>query len=196
MKKLLVLLSSYNGEKYIEQQINSILFQENVDVTIFIRDDGSTDRTLQLLFKLQKENKNIEIIKGENIGYTLSFTKLTKEAYKVRDKYDYFAFSDQDDFWLPKKLESAVLLLERESDSIPVSYISNTTLVDKNLVPLGYEHSKKMQLPSKANCLLQNKATGCTMVFNKKALELYVKNIPSYIQIHDYMIYMFCIFIG
>ena len=91
-----VLLSSYNGENYIDKQITSILNQENVDISILIRDDGSKDNTRNLLSKYA-ENPHIEVVYGENIGFKKSFSTLVKLAAKDDTAFDYFAFADQDD---------------------------------------------------------------------------------------------------
>ena len=108
MKKIAVLMSTYNGEKYIEQQIKSILAQENVDVTLYIRDDGSFDNTVYCIKKFQ--DKNINIIIGDNKGPCNSFLELVN---LVDDTYDYYAFSDQDDVWLPQKLKKSIDLIEK-----------------------------------------------------------------------------------
>ena len=196
MFSILVLLSTYNGKKYLSQQLNSILHQTGVKVSILIRDDGSSDNTLDILYDFQKRNSNIEIIKGHNVGYALSFTKLAIEANKRKERYDFFAFSDQDDVWLPTKLAVAVELLENESNQIPIAYFSNTTLVDENLNFIKDGFSITQKDLTKPHSLLQNYATGCTMVFNHKALEIYVDNQPKFIQFHDYLLYQICIFLG
>ena len=94
-----VFLSSYNGEKYIEEQIDSVLQQKGVEVRILVRDDGSNDKTVDILEMLYKKGK-INFYKGENIGYAKSFLNLLTHDNKA----DYYAFCDQDDFWLSNKL--------------------------------------------------------------------------------------------
>lgn len=91
-----VLMSTYNGEKYIKEQIESILGQENVSVEIFIRDDGSIDHTVDIVEKYD----NINIIRGENIGVGNSFMEL---VYKVPNSFDFMLLRIKNDIWLNNK---------------------------------------------------------------------------------------------
>lgn len=93
-KSVQVVMSTYNGEKYLKEQIDSILSQEGVDVRLYIRDDGSSDRTTDILASYQ-EHKNVKIEKGNNLGFAKSFLTALDEC----DEADYYAFSDQDDVW-------------------------------------------------------------------------------------------------
>ena len=105
MYEVAVLMSTYNGEKYLREQVKSIFQQEQVKVSLYVRDDGSTDNTIKIINELQKEYDNIFLIKGENIGWRRSFRYLIDN---VPTKYEYYAFSDQDDFWLKRKLIRAI----------------------------------------------------------------------------------------
>ena len=104
--KVMVLLSSYNGEKYIREQLDSILTQQGVEVTLLVRDDGSRDATPRILREYAERCKNVIVLPEENVGCVSSFRKLLTEAYNYIDRVDYFAFADQDDVWLPEKLKS------------------------------------------------------------------------------------------
>lgn len=191
-----VLLSSFNGEKYIAEQIESILNQNNVNVNLIIRDDGSADNTLNIIKAYAADNCNVNWIEGENIGFALSFTELVKYAFKNYSHCQLFAFSDQDDIWMPDKLYAAVNIIGRISSEIPVAYCSNKTIVNNELKTI--RNSKKTQIHkiSKENSVLQNLGTGCTMVFNRKAVEYYVKYIPKSLKLHDYWMYQLCAFFG
>ena len=94
MKKILVLMSTYNGEKYVDTQIKSVLNQKNVNVKIYIRDDGSSDKTVDIIKKYNDER--ITFFEGQNKGATDSFFELIKKAPL---DFDYYAFCDQDDYW-------------------------------------------------------------------------------------------------
>ena len=100
--KVQVLMSTYNGEKYVEEQINSITENqiENVEVSLLVRDDGSRDRTLEVLNVLKaKEPIQIEVMQGKNLGVTRSFLQLIKNAPEA----DLYFFADQDDRWIKDK---------------------------------------------------------------------------------------------
>ena len=94
-KKVAVMMSTYNGELYIEEQIESILQQPGVDVFLYIRDDGSSDGTLRILQKYSSTDK-VHIQYGKHIGIGNSFMEL---LWSLPDTYDYYSFSDQDDIW-------------------------------------------------------------------------------------------------
>ena len=100
MKKVVVVMSAYNGAQFIEKQIRSIFAQKDVDVNCLIRDDGSKDDTLDKLEELKNDFKKIDIIRGENVGWEKSFLL----ALKAADDAEYYAFSDQVDIWFEKKL--------------------------------------------------------------------------------------------
>ena len=103
MLKVNILMSTYNGEKYIEEQIQSILNQEEVIIKLYIRDDGSTDNTVKIIESFNKEN--IVLFKMSNIGWKKSSLELTKLVEYHDDEY--YAFSDQDDVW--KKIKFQLL---------------------------------------------------------------------------------------
>lgn len=193
--KVIILLSAYNGSKYIEEQIDSLINQENVDVQIFIRDDGSTDNTLSILEKY-KSNDYVTIIKGRNIGCANSFLELMKAAYSTNKSYDYVAFCDQDDYWMPGKLSKAVSSLMCMDNNIPCLYFSNLYVVDSHLNNPSLLFSKDEVNLSKRHSLIESFCTGCTMVFNKKALELYLKTPIRNLRIHDKRMFHMCLFLG
>ena len=97
--KITVLMSTYNGEKYIREQIDSIL-QQSMPADIMIRDDGSSDGTVDIIEEYISKGTPVELIKGENVGVIASFFELIKAA----PEEDYYAFSDQDDYWYPEKV--------------------------------------------------------------------------------------------
>ena len=110
MYKVQVLLSTYNGEKYIREQLDSILTQKDIEVSILIRDDGSTDSTVDIIHEYCSNNSDIKLIKGSNMGACKSFFELFKEADMG---YDYYALADQDDYWYADKLTVACNMLAK-----------------------------------------------------------------------------------
>ena len=172
MYKVAVLLSTYNGSKYIKEQIDSILSQEGVNIDIYIRDDGSTDETVNIIYEYK--SNNIFLTEGKNIGVGNSFMEL---LYSVPEIYDYYAFADQDDIWSEKKIRIAIEVLQKNKKHL---YASNQELIDKSGKSLGlrYEKNKIIHLNPIA-ILEQNQIAGCTMVFDgflKRQLDL---NQPS-----------------
>lgn len=192
--KVLILLSSYNGEQFIREQIDSILNQDNVDFYILIRDDGSTDSTPEIL-KYYKEKKpdNIQVIYGDNIGWKQSFFELLKIAESHFQQYEYFAFSDQDDIWLPNKMFAAIKCLSSLSDPLKL-YFSNLYYY-KNGTSYG-KIWKSTPIVTAKRCLLVNNATGCTMVFSKDLLKLLVLKPHNLEVAHDFWTYQTAVLCG
>jgi glycosyltransferase involved in cell wall biosynthesis len=179
-------MSTYNGSRYLEEQIDSILNQSLRNVQITIRDDGSTDDTVDLLKRYELRN-NIEVNKGKNLGVVGSFFEL---IYKIDDLSQFVAFSDQDDFWHQRKLEAALEKLFKVKPGKPAMYCSRTRLVDQdlNFISLGGGISKPVGLK---NAVLQNIATGCTIVLNREAIDILKIKKPNIknIRMHDWWIY-------
>lgn len=183
LKRVLVLLSTYNGENYLITQLDSILNQSYINISILVRDDGSTDNTLKIL----EEYKNkgyLEWYQGENKKPAKSFLELLNRS----GDYDYYAFCDQDDFWQPNKIEKAIDALEKEKKSVPLLYCSATTLVDENLLFLSDGHKNDYRLTFEES-LVQSISPGCTFVFNREAKKLTSKvDDNDFYSMHDYLL--------
>lgn len=200
--RVLVLMSTYNGIKYIEQQIDSIFKQKDVEVNLLIRDDGSLDGTKEYLLSI--DDDRINVICGSNVGFASSFMQLVYEASKF--DYPYYAFSDQDDVWLPDKLFTAISMLKTiERQDVPNLYYSNFTLVDEHLNP--FFPQKNTILPAdpyiydteslKPQLLVRYFMLGCTMVFNKKTVDFVTQYKPvRKIEMHDMWLGQTCGFFG
>ena len=184
--RVTVLLSSYNGDKYIEDQVRSILTQRGVRVWLVIRDDGSTDKTPEILKRLAGEYDNISISLKENVGFIKSFFDLLKSA-DVNSGF--YSFSDQDDIWLPDKLLVGVTALSIKSDT-PAMYCSRTEYVNASLKHLSFSPAYKQQKIGFGNALVQNVATGCTIVLNAEARKLIIANLPESCIVHDWWVYL------
>ncbi|MDE6504999.1 MAG: glycosyltransferase family 2 protein [Clostridia bacterium] len=159
MKTVAVLMSTYNGEKYLREQIDSILNQSNVDVRLFVRDDGSSDNTKEILTEYAEKYDVINLDFAENAGVGNSFMNL---LYSAPDTFDYYAFADQDDIWESKKLFEATELLQKSGKFL---YASNQENVDKNGNSLGlrYDENCKIHM-TPVSILEKNMIAGCTMV--------------------------------
>ena len=180
MKKVLVLLSTYNGEKYLKQQLDSLYNQSGVDIHILVRDDGSSDSTLEILEKYSKTKGEIDIIKGRNLGAAKSFFELAHIAQVEFTPYDYYAFCDQDDVWIKDKLISAVNLLDTKSAN--KLYFCRANYVDCNTNYLGT--APDIKFFDYTTCVYRNPALGCTMVFDKKLLNNFCLAYSSLDKIH------------
>ena len=193
MKKLAILLSTYNGEKYIEEQILSLEKQTYKNINIIIRDDNSHDNTVKIIKKLQKKYKNIELITGNNLGFRQSFFYILKHC----GKYDYYAFCDQDDVWLKGKIKFAIELLDKEKsiNDIPILYASNYDYYNGEMKFINHSNADKKS-PSFAKSLIECIAPGMTMVINNKAKEELIKNMPNDCMFHDWWLYMLCSAMG
>ena len=188
MSQVAVLLCSHNGEKYIEEQINTILNQKK-SIKLYISDDNSTDKTLKIIKEIKKKNDKIKkIYTGRYGSPSKNFLFLIN---KVPKKYDYYAFSDQDDLWKLNKISIAVNKLKSKYDI----YGSRTILVDKKKNIIGKSPLFKKK-PTFNNAILQNIAGGNTMVCTRKIIleikKLKIKNVPS----HDWLIYLYGTFRG
>lgn len=163
-----VLLSAYNGIRYLDEQIKSILNQKgNFNITIFVRDDGSNDGTIDILKKYENENI-IRLFIGNNIGSSESFKWLIR---KVKN-FDYYALADQDDVWELDKIDRAVKFFK--SDKSIILYGSNKKIVDKNLMPT---HVKDNTYHTGFyNLIIQGPGiAGCTMVFDNRLRNLFIE---------------------
>lgn len=193
--KIKILMSTYNGEKYLEQQLNSIFNQTEKDFELIVRDDGSSDNTKNILEKYKKRYfEKITIIYGENKGAKNSFLDLINNV-DLDSKY--YSFADQDDVWLEFKLERAIKKIEEniEYDEENIVYCSNYIFVDKNLKNLKDGHDSNKILNYKLelkNSKFQSMMLGCTIVFTKEFLKKLKKIGKDYenIIMHDYWCYL------
>lgn len=160
--KIIVLMSSYNGEAYIRQQIDSVLAQDvDAQLSLLVRDDGSTDNTQAILEEYRAARK-LSWYAGENLGPERSFWHLLQNAPEA----DFYAFCDQDDVWLPQKLSRAVDQLKQTQAQL---YCSAFIAVDAELNPIEYHHSPLNQYTDYAHSLIYSTAAGCTFVFTHQA---------------------------
>lgn len=173
VKKVCILLSTYNGEKYILDQLNSIKDQKSCSVHIVVRDDGSTDDTAKIVESFSPE---LELYLGKNIGYKRSFMHLLLNA---PEGYDYYAFSDQDDVWLTNKLSAAIEQLNLIPG--PSAYCSRPIYVDENINEIQGMYSNLDEIPCgviKPEWAISTGliALGCTFVWNKEMQKI-IKSI-------------------
>lgn len=175
MEKVEILMATYNGEKYLEKQIKSILSQTYKNWTLLIRDDGSTDKTLEIIKKFTMEDYRIKLIidnKG-NLGYKKNFEELMT---KSREKFIFLC--DQDDIWLENKIEKCM------------KYLSKYRLIHHNaevFFELSGEKRKLLNLKKKRKILAKfifPNFVGCCMAFRREILDV-VLPVPKKYPGHD-----------
>lgn len=187
--KVAILMSTYNGEKYLKEQVMSIVKQDYTDWHLYIRDDGSKDNTIDIIRELAKHNKQISFINDgnpQNKGVTRSFMALLASA-----DADYYMFSDQDDYWLPDKVSATLAKMQNtEKNDRPVCVHTDLTIVDAQLNGSELLNGPDYSWSGFRQLLFANCVTGCTMMINQPLKELinfndeYLKNI----YLHDWWI--------
>lgn len=191
MEKALVLMATYNGEKYIEEQLESLFAQEGVAVELLVRDDGSTDRTREILDAWSKR-RPVKWYTGDHLGGKYSFWELAGKG--LASDAHYFAFCDQDDVWDPDKLQIALSFLETADPAKPALYYCGQTLVDKKLEPLSVHRlNPKRTLPAR---FVFGDIAGCTGVFNRTLAEAVASYRPEYMRMHDLWTMKVCCALG
>jgi glycosyltransferase involved in cell wall biosynthesis len=180
-KKVKILMSTYNGTKYIEQQLESIFDQTYKNIEILIRDDGSTDGTVELLMEYEK-NGQIELVTGENLGIWKSVFWLAANTGDA----DYYSFADQDDIWMSDKIERAVNALDKMEQEKPTLYICNFDFCDEEMNFSSHRNRLGIELTF-INALVNFIAYGFTCVINEKMRHLFLQ-MPMDVQFyHDYL---------
>lgn len=165
-------MATYNGEKYLDDQINSILSQDYTNWTLYIRDDGSNDNTLAILKRYAEQHSNILIIQDKHThrGIKNSFLYLLEIATA-----DYYMFCDQDDVWLPNKISISLDTIKSSPSSKPALVASDLVLVNQELSVISnsmWENSRMLNKISNLKYLeVCDYLTGCTMLLNASAKE-------------------------
>lgn len=187
--KVTVLMSTYNGEKYIKQQLDSIFNQKDVNVKLLVRDDGSTDDTCKIL-EYYKKRKNLKWYSGKNKKTAKSFIDLINH---VASDSDYYSFSDQDDVWKNTKLLKSIQNIEKIKG--PALYAGNYELVNSNLEPIKNTNIH-LTTTNFNEALVYSCCTGCTVVINKELLKILQGKYPKYLFMHDDWIHKVCLAVG
>lgn len=183
---VVVLLSAYNGERFIAEQLRSILQQLPAGGRVLVRDDGSSDATAGIVQTLGEQDPRVQLLRGGNLGFGASFLTLLAQAPADADMV---MFSDQDDVWLPGKIARAWQHLQRCGDS-PALYASAQMLADANLRPL-HPTPPWPRGPSFAGSLTENIVTGCTAALNGAAVRLLQRGgVPPGVRFHDWWMYL------
>jgi glycosyltransferase involved in cell wall biosynthesis len=187
-KSVAILMATYNGSKYLGQQLDSLAAQTHGKWRLIVSDDGSSDQTLEIVKTYQAKwgADKLEIRQGPRTHFAQNFLSM---ACDPSVKADYYAFCDQDDVWLPEKLQVALDYLESvENPEVAHVYCGRTAYVRDNLKP--YEYSPEFVFPRTfRNALIQSIAGGNTMVFNHSTKTLLEKVGPVPTPSHDWWLY-------
>lgn len=190
MDKVNIILTTYNGEKYLAQLLDSLLMQTYKNITVYIRDDGSTDKTRSILKEYyQKGNNGIDfcIIEDDlgNLGYVNNFLHVIRTSAEA----DYYAFCDQDDHWLPDKIERAVTAMSTRPSDKCLLYTSNYETRDENLNFISEGHVptpiKQLDVGKSLSLYDGGWLLGFTLVINKKLKQIAFDNDAKDMYSHD-----------
>lgn len=196
---IVILMATYNGGAYLEKQIRSIINQNYTNWELIIRDDNSTDNTVEIIKRFKKADNRIKyIITGSvNQGSCANFSELFSWA-KINRNINYLMFCDQDDVWLPHKIEVSLNILKRTeqmNNNCPSLVYGSLQIMDE----LGYELKDEINYnnytPLFNNIIIVNPMFGCTMMLNKELLDV-TAHIPNNIENHDYWIALIAVFFG
>jgi glycosyltransferase involved in cell wall biosynthesis len=187
-KSVAILMGAYNGSKYIAAQIDSITAQTHANWYLIVSDDGSSDVTPEIVKNYQSKlgAEKIQIRRGPRSGFAQNYLSMACDS---AIKADYYAFCDQDDVWLPEKLQVAIDYLDTvDRPEVPHVYCGRTIMVTEDLRP--YAYSPEFIFPRTfRNALVQSIAGGNTMVFNQAAKTLLEKTGPVPTPSHDWWLY-------
>lgn len=187
--QIAILLGTFNGAKYVEDQLDSFEDQSHTDWILWASDDGSTDNTISMVkaFASKVGGNRVHQVDGPKKGFAANFLSM---VYNPDLKADAYAYSDQDDIWMKDKLERAAFFLGSVPANIPSLYCSRTLYVDENNRDL--KTSNPYTKPATFNnAIVQNIASGNTMVFNNAARTILLKlGRDADVSLHDWITYI------
>lgn len=184
-----ILMSTYNAEPFLKEQINSILGQTYTNWKLFIRDDGSSDSTSLIIEEFTKKDDRIFFVNKDsikNVGVISSFFLLLSCV-----KADFYMFCDQDDVWLQSKIRLSLDRMNQQKKvDLPTLVHTDLKVVDQNLNIINESFMKKEKLNRKSqlgNLIIQNNVTGCTVMINNSFRNIVIdKGIPNEVIMHDW----------
>lgn len=189
LPNIAILLCTFNGQRYLAEQLDSFAWQTYSNWKVWASDDGSTDNTLAILGHYREGwgEDRLSILRGPKKGFVANYLSLT-----CNDdiQADFYAYSDQDDVWLEKKLERALNWISTVPDTLPALYCARTCLVDEQCNDIGFSPLFS-KAPSFKNALIQSIAGGNTMLFNNAARKLLCEAGSDIgVVTHDWWAYM------
>lgn len=190
-----ILMCTYNGEDFLEEQLDSIEDQDYKNWTLYVNDDGSKDATLDILKAYQKKwgAKKLLIRKGPRKGFAQNFLQIICDK---KINADLYFLGDQDDVWMPHKISRTIKKTSKLSPSATFLYCARTTYVSSDTKKILGQSELFSKPPSFKNALVQSIAGGNTMAFNNKLKDVVVKFKAAKIISHDWWLYMLNELIG
>lgn len=196
MSAVAIMLATYNGGRYIREQLDSILAQTYTDWTLFIRDDGSTDNTVTIIdeYARQYRNKILKICDASLSGGSSKANFAAIQQWVTKNApHKYYMFSDQDDYWMPQKVALSVAKAKETEDKCggPVLVHTDLQVVNEELRVLGPSffsyRALNPDIVDLPHLLVQNNVTGCTMCWNSELNDLLNLTSPA-VAMHDWWI--------
>lgn len=201
--KLIIVMASYNGARFIEDQIKSIQNQSVKDWSLFIRDDGSQDGTLDIIKGLANSDHRLTLLQDDcgNLGVVQNFARLMQAAYEAGA--DYVALSDQDDIWRANKLELQLekigIIENANGQNKPALIHSDLEVVNDRMNPIASSFMAYARIspePLKIEQLIcQNVVTGCSCLINRAMLKLALP-VPQGVPMHDWWLTLLALALG
>lgn len=193
-----IVMATYNGEKYVREQMDSLLSQTHRQISIEVCDDGSTDGTVAVIREYEKKDARVKLhTNTQNLGYVKNFLMGIKRAGAP-----YIMLCDQDDIWREDKVEKTLCAMkeaEKEKPEKPVLVFTDAECFDSDTEKtLGFFHEmshldvKKVDI---AHLFMENKCIGCTIMMNRAVLP-YLEELPEEIRVHDWWLALICSHFG
>ncbi len=197
-KRVHIVMASYNGEKYMEEQLNSLLAQTWQNITIEVCDDGSSDRTCEIAEQYLRQDSRLSLHRNEkNKGYVRNFLEGIR-----RSDAEYIMLCDQDDIWYRDKVELTLRAMERAEKECPdkpvlvftdaINFDSGTGQEQGRFHHSSHLDTKKVDT---GHLFMENKVIGCTAMVNRAILP-YLTEIPEEIRVHDWWLALICSHFG
>lgn len=193
-----IVMAAYNGEKYIREQLDSLLAQTYKNITIEVCDDGSTDATASIIREYESRDERVKLhANRQNKGYVKNFLEGIR-----RCQAPYVMLCDQDDIWQDDKVEQtlhAMQQTEKEMPGKPVLIFTDAICFDSETgKELGLFHEMAhldVKKVDTAHLFMENKCIGCTMMMNRAILP-YLEELPAEIRVHDWWLALICSHFG
>jgi glycosyltransferase involved in cell wall biosynthesis len=184
-----ILMCTYNGEQYLAEQLDSVQNQDYKNWTLYVNDDGSKDKTLEILKTYQKKwgAKKLIIRRGPQKGFCQNFLQIINDP---KIKADLYFLSDQDDVWMPHKISHSIKKISKLDPLKAMLYCARTTYVSSDAKRILGQSDLFLKPPSFKNAFIQSIAGGNTMAFNEQLKRVLQKYHTADVVSHDWWLYI------